>query len=95
MPYRTVLYALELAVTLSAEQSGMPLEFGREIVMLAKTKQVYKWEHAVISNMDFGGCVWARIRARGNREYSVMTTVGKTECYGTDYYVIKDHVYIS
>ena len=58
--------------------------------MLAKNAAGYKWEHGVISCMDHGGLVWARIKKRQNREYAVVKTDEKEKCYGTDYYVVKD-----
>ena len=48
-----------------------------------------KWEHAVVSCMDSHDKIWARVKVRCNREYSVVKTDAIEQCYGSLYFKIK------
>ena len=67
------------------------IAFGGDILMnaFAATKGTYKWERAIVSCMNHGEKIWARIKVRGNREYAVVQTDQTEQCYGTHYLKIK------
>ena len=94
-PLHALLHALLHAIGSSsrvtaAKQMGSLICKGATIIMLAKNaKNIFKWEVAVVSNMDYDGMIWARIKARGNREYAVVKTDETEQCYGTKFYKIK------
>ena len=70
------------------------INLGADILMLASNaKGEWKWEFAVVSNMDAQECIWARIKARGNREYAVIKTTEKKEGYGIRYFKVKHKKY--
>ena len=63
---------------------------GAKIIMLARGgAKGTKWEYAVVSCMDHGNLVWARVKARQNREFAVVRTDEIEQGYGTCYYKIK------
>ena len=66
------------------------LVIGKQVAMMAYTasKKEFKWELGVISNTVEGGRLWARIKARNNREYSVCVLAEMTETYGKRWFLI-------
>ena len=66
------------------------LVIGTSVAMMAYTasKKEFKWELGVISNTDDGNRLWARIKARNNREYAVCVLTEMKETYGKCWFFI-------
>ena len=94
MPCYMLCYMPCYILILAAKAAnGQHLWKGATIVMLASNaKGELKWEHAIVSNMDSGGMVWARIKVRGNREYAVVKTDEIEQAYGIKYFAVKGEI---
>ena len=74
-------------------ETDMGLGEGSQVVMLP-TVGALKWELADVSSADHEGFVWARIKARGNREYCVCPVSKMDEVYGSAYYLVKRKIHV-